>query len=312
MAKLKILICGGGPAGNALAFWLAKQQHDVTVLERFSTLRVTGLQIDLRGHGVKVPKRMGLEKDFLSHAVPEQGLEIVHSAGKRKARKETYNSTAYVAPDKRILLTRRHRGDRIQVYLISQVPSERMQRAAKNDVAEEKAAFAEMFRGAGWKADEILHWLAESDDFYCERLSTVKLSSWSEGRVTRLGDAAYCPSTATGIGTTSAIVGAYILAGEIGRHCAGSGTKETLPSALQGYDRVFRPFMEQVQEGIAPETGYWTKLLTSPVGIAVLNFLLGLAAFFRLDAFAKLLDKDVKGWDLPEYEGMNCRASSRH
>ncbi|KJX99169.1 hypothetical protein TI39_contig370g00005 [Zymoseptoria brevis] len=113
------------------------------------------------------------------------------------------------------------------------------------------------------------------------------------------------------MGTTSAIVGAYILAGEIGRHYAGTGTKEALPSALQGYDQVFRPIMEQVQEGIAPETGYWTKLSTSPLGIAILNFLLGLAAFLRLDALAKLLDKDVEAWNLPEYEGMDCRAASK-
>lgn len=106
-------------------------------------------------------------------------------------------------------------------------------------------------------------------------------------------------------------MGAYILTGDIGRHCAGSGTKEALFSALQGYDRVFRPFMEQVQESIAPATGYWTKLPTSPLGIAMLNFLLGLAAFFRSDAFAKLLDKDVKGWNLPEYEDMDRRASNK-
>jgi hypothetical protein len=67
--------------------------------------------------------------------------------------------------------------------------------------------------------------------------------------------------------------------------------------------------MEQVQEGINPESGYWTKIPTSPLGIAILNFVLGLAAFFRLDAFAKLIaSEDVKGWSLPDYEGMDCRS----
>ena len=61
MVKLKILICGGGLAGNTLAFWPTRQQHDITVLERFPNLRLTGLQIDIRGHGVDVMKRMGLE-----------------------------------------------------------------------------------------------------------------------------------------------------------------------------------------------------------------------------------------------------------
>jgi 2-polyprenyl-6-methoxyphenol hydroxylase-like FAD-dependent oxidoreductase len=419
MAKLKILICGGGLAGNTLAFWLTRQQHDVTVLEKFTDLRLTGLQIDIRGHGVEVMKRMGLEKAFLAHAVQEQGLEFVNSSGTRKAyfpanrsgqglqsftteheimrgdfcrivhdavqgraryvfgktvqsfeqkgesvevvysdgqkeefdlvvgadgqwsstrsmmlgpgapdsvtflgvyiayftaplrqrEGEEYNGTIYVAPDKRVMFTRRHRPDQIQVYLMSQDRSERMQNARKRGVEEEKAAFVEAFRGAGWRTDQFLQWLEESDDFYCEKLSTVKLPFWSDGRVALLGDAGYCPSAATGMGTTSAIVGAYVLAGEIGKHCSGSGTNQELPSALKSYDQKFRPFMEQVQEGINPESGYWTRIPTSPLGIAILNFVLGLAAFFRLDAFAKLIaSEDVKGWSLPDYEGMDCRS----
>lgn len=43
-ASLKVLICGGGIAGNALAFWLTKLGHNVTVLERYPGLRATGLQ----------------------------------------------------------------------------------------------------------------------------------------------------------------------------------------------------------------------------------------------------------------------------
>lgn len=43
-ADLKVLISGGGIAGNALAFWLTKLGHDVTVVERFPGLRTTGLQ----------------------------------------------------------------------------------------------------------------------------------------------------------------------------------------------------------------------------------------------------------------------------
>jgi 2-polyprenyl-6-methoxyphenol hydroxylase-like FAD-dependent oxidoreductase len=54
---MKVLINGGGIAGNALAFWLSKLGHSVTVVERFPTLRTTGLQIDLRGHGIEVMKR---------------------------------------------------------------------------------------------------------------------------------------------------------------------------------------------------------------------------------------------------------------
>lgn len=85
MAPLKVLICGGGIAGNALAFWLTKSDHEVTVVERYPDLRVTGLQVDLRGPGIEVLKRMGLNEGFRAHAVNEEGMQVVSSSGKEWA-----------------------------------------------------------------------------------------------------------------------------------------------------------------------------------------------------------------------------------
>lgn len=82
---MKVLISGAGITGNALAFWLSKLGHDVTVVERFANLRATGLQIDLRGHGIEVMKRMGLEQAFRSKSAPEQGVQLVDKSGKRRA-----------------------------------------------------------------------------------------------------------------------------------------------------------------------------------------------------------------------------------
>lgn len=84
MAPMKVLVIGGGIAGNALTFWLSKLGHHVTVIERFPTLRATGLQIDLRGHGIEVMKRMGLEEGFRAKSAPEQGMQIVDSAGRQR------------------------------------------------------------------------------------------------------------------------------------------------------------------------------------------------------------------------------------
>ena len=225
---------------------------------------------------------------------------------------EAYNGTVYIASNRRILFTRRHRADQIQVYLFLVAESPLLQAVRKNDVPAEKAAFAKAYSGAGWKGEELIKWMEEADDFYCERLSTVNMPSWSDGHVVLLGDAAYSPSAMTGMGTTSAIVGAYVLAGEIGKACLnpppGIKAKETIPSALKAYEEKMRPFMQQVQSGIAPDSGWWTKLPASWWGIAVLNFLLGVAAWLRLDAFAKLLSREeVVGWTLPEYEGMDLR-----
>ena len=64
MAPLKILICGGGISGPALAFWLSRAGHCVVIVERFPALRATGAQIDLRAQGIQVVKRMGLEQSI--------------------------------------------------------------------------------------------------------------------------------------------------------------------------------------------------------------------------------------------------------
>lgn len=85
MARLKVLICGAGVAGNALASWLTKADHDVTVVERYPDLRVTGLQVDLRGPGIEVLKKMGLDEGFRAHAAKEQGLQVVSSSGRQWA-----------------------------------------------------------------------------------------------------------------------------------------------------------------------------------------------------------------------------------
>ena len=211
-------------------------------------------------------------------------------------------------------MTRRHSPDEIQVYLGCEPDSERLKSAHREDVKEQKEALAEIFQGAGWHTEEILKSLKETDAFYCEHLGIVKLDSWSQVRVALVGDAGYCPSVNTGMGTTSGIVGAYILAGEIGRHCGrsnsedpegGKDTNEGLATALQAYERKFRPFMNQVQKGVLKDQDSWDMMPSTPFGIAILNCLMGLVSFLRLDVFGKyILRENVKGWDLPDYEEM--------
>jgi 2-polyprenyl-6-methoxyphenol hydroxylase-like FAD-dependent oxidoreductase len=112
---------------------------------------------------------------------------------------------------------------------------------------------AEIFQGAGWQTEEILKSLKDTDDFYCERMGVVKLKSWSRGCVTLVGDAAYCPSANTGMGTTSAIVGAYILGGEIERYCGGSNREDT-----EGGDdtKALLPHSRLMNKSSGPS---WTK-----------------------------------------------------
>ncbi|WP_331772784.1 FAD-dependent oxidoreductase (plasmid) [Embleya sp. NBC_00888] len=85
MPSLRVLICGGGIAGEALAYWLARGGHQVTVVERFPALRATGAQVDLRGQGIDAVRRMGLLDVVRSKLVDEAGVALVDARGKARA-----------------------------------------------------------------------------------------------------------------------------------------------------------------------------------------------------------------------------------
>ncbi|GAA1877280.1 FAD-dependent monooxygenase [Williamsia serinedens] len=101
------------------------------------------------------------------------------------------------------------------------------------------------FAGVGWATDRILDGFAAApDEFYMERMDKVALSVYSRGRVIVVGDAAWAAGP-TGMGTTLALVGAYVLAGELDRARSGSGVDHT--RAYEGYESVIRPYAEAVQ-----------------------------------------------------------------
>lgn len=130
--------------------------------------------------------------------------------------------------------------------------TERLNNAQKGNVKEEKDVMADIFQCAWWQTGRSLQLLEDPNDFYSERLGLVKLKSWSHGYVALLGDAAYCMAATTGMRTTSSLVGAYILAGEISKH---HGTKDDLSTALKAYDQTFWLFMDSPKEagkGIQP------------------------------------------------------------
>jgi 2-polyprenyl-6-methoxyphenol hydroxylase-like FAD-dependent oxidoreductase len=82
---MKILVCGGGIAGQAAAYWLTRGGHRVVVVERFPALRATGAQVDLRGQGIDAIKRMGLLDDVRSKLVDEAGVAFVDARGRVRA-----------------------------------------------------------------------------------------------------------------------------------------------------------------------------------------------------------------------------------
>jgi 2-polyprenyl-6-methoxyphenol hydroxylase-like FAD-dependent oxidoreductase len=100
-------------------------------------------------------------------------------------------------------------------------------------------------QGRGTVADRIIDALDAVQDFYLGPMSQVQASTWSKGRLVLLGDAAHCPTPFTGTGTALALVGAYILAGEIKK-------RSTCSDALRDYENILRPYAERSQQGLSP------------------------------------------------------------
>ncbi|WP_103339012.1 FAD-dependent monooxygenase [Amycolatopsis sp. CA-126428] len=122
----------------------------------------------------------------------------------------------------------------------------------RRDVDGQKALVADWFAGLGWEIPELLEAMREADDFYFDPVCQIVLDKLSAGRVTLLGDAGYCASPASGQGTSLALAGAYVLAGELAADFS---------AGLTRYEALMRPFIEKNQalaktalRGIIPQS----------------------------------------------------------
>jgi 2-polyprenyl-6-methoxyphenol hydroxylase-like FAD-dependent oxidoreductase len=111
----------------------------------------------------------------------------------------------------------------------------------RRDGMQQKEILARTFAGEGWDVPRLLEFMTEAPDFYFDSISQIHTEHWSRGRAVLLGDAAYCPSPASGQGTSLALVGAYVLAGEL---AASAGDYHT---AFTRYEDEMREYVEQNQ-----------------------------------------------------------------
>ncbi|MCM2435575.1 FAD-dependent monooxygenase [Agrobacterium rosae] len=81
-----ILISGASVAGNTAAWWLGRYGFDVTVVERTPQFRDGGQNIDIRGIGREVLRRMGLERKALDRGTGEKGTVWIDDKGAVVAR----------------------------------------------------------------------------------------------------------------------------------------------------------------------------------------------------------------------------------
>ena len=143
----------------------------------------------------------------------------------------------------------------------------------RRDLDEQRELLAARFAGVGWQSDALIAAARRAEDFYFDAFAQVHMDNWSSGRVTLVGDAGYCASPLSGMGTSLALVGAYVLAGELGpaddagraaarggdgqsdlgpaddagRATARGGDAKGLAAALDRYHTVMRPYVDRCQ-----------------------------------------------------------------
>lgn len=72
-----------------------------------------------------------------------------------------------------------------------------------------------VFDGARWHTGQILSELPNGDDILMDTVTQIRMSTWRDGRVVLVGDAAGCMTLISGQGASMALAGGYVLAEEL-------------------------------------------------------------------------------------------------
>lgn len=145
---------------------------------------------------------------------------------------------------------------------------------APSDTQAQKALLRQRFGASGWECPQILDALDNADDLYFDRVSQIRMDPrqglWTRGRVTLIGDAAFCVSLLAGQGSALAMVSAYILAGELHR------ANGDYAAAFARYHNLFAPFILTKQKAALRFAGAFAP--KSRFGLFVRNQIFNLMA----------------------------------
>jgi len=112
----------------------------------------------------------------------------------------------------------------------------------RRDRRQQEEALKAVYAGIGWQVPRLLELMAGATDWYFDVAAQVDLKSWTRGRVALVGDAAYCASPMSGQGSSLALVGAYVLAGEL------AAARGDYRKAFAEYHRLLGPFVAANQQ----------------------------------------------------------------
>ena len=178
------------------------------------------------------------------------------------------------------------------------------QEAVKQGNDAMKKFLSSFFEGHG--RDDILAAVAESDGVYASECVQVKVPCLYNGNFALVGDAGYSPGP-IGTGTTLAITGAYVLAGEINDHPG------DLAAGLRSYSDRMQPIIQSMQRiplgfpGVLTPQSTWglqirDTMLYLVSGLMVVYELKPVAAIFRWLAGLYCIAWARDWYGIPDYE----------
>ena len=140
-------------------------------------------------------------------------------------------------------LTLRPGNDAETTVLVTFLRKEQL--AGRDTPAAQREMLAQTLAGRGTLVERVRRDLEAVEDFHFGPMSQVQSSTWSSGRVVLLGDAACCSTPFTGEGRALALVGAYVLAGDMKGHLDHG-------RAFAAYERLVRPYVQNSQQLLTP------------------------------------------------------------
>nr|WP_042187208.1 FAD-dependent monooxygenase [Kibdelosporangium sp. MJ126-NF4]CEL17894.1 Oxidoreductase [Kibdelosporangium sp. MJ126-NF4]CTQ90882.1 Oxidoreductase [Kibdelosporangium sp. MJ126-NF4] len=356
---MKVLVSGASIAGPVLAYWLARNGHEVTVVERSPVLRKTGghavdlfrpamniteqmgvlpqvehaatgtdrmtlhrprvakpIHIDLsKVYGATSDRHVEIMRDDLSEIyykattdnveylfgnsitrIDQDGTVAFENSAPRafdivvgadglhsNVRRLTFGEEsafskfagAYLAvlsvpkelaPDGEFvtyldvdrmagIYTANHMEDARALFLFRSKPLDVHHR----DVPRQKDLLRQGFHRLHPNVNRLLAHAENTPAFHFDSITQLRLESWSQGRVTLVGDAGYCPGPAIGGSTSLAVIGAYVLAGEL---AAAGGDYER---GFAAYEREMADFVRRSREFALMAAK--TLIPSSPLGV---------------------------------------------
>jgi 2-polyprenyl-6-methoxyphenol hydroxylase-like FAD-dependent oxidoreductase len=168
---------------------------------------------------------------FLGHYVA--GFTLPNVLGLRK------RGLIYSEPGRGVCVSNAREDDEARALFVLASPPIAYDR---RDIEAQKRIVTDAFSTMGWEVPRVLDALPSSKDLYFDAVASVDMRRVSEGRVALVGDAAF-GGTLGGQGTGAALIGAYVLAGEL------AAARGDHVIAFARYETRIRDYAARCQKG---------------------------------------------------------------